>query len=213
MHFDAICTASVRGAISIPKARVAYQAIMEKGFGFHYYLSADEQEKFEPHLNSIEEEEPMELEEAESDLQKKSNRVRSKEEYERYKYVLPHERVLGSYKHDKSLHQEIMAGEALGNLDNGSRLTLHYDTTSRSRIEGEWPALILNFLNSHPEKCKMIKLRALFFAYEDRDQIARLIVETLMRLSVATGESFSPKQLWENIYAFIVHDRCCHQKP
>ena len=56
---DAICTASVRSAISIPKARVAFQAIMEKRFGHRYYLSAAEQKKFEPNLQIItEEEEP-----------------------------------------------------------------------------------------------------------------------------------------------------------
>ena len=45
--------------------------------------------KSEPRLHSIEEEEPMELMEAESDLQKKSNQVRWKKEYEGYKYVFP----------------------------------------------------------------------------------------------------------------------------
>ena len=53
----------------------------------------------------------------------------------------------------------------LVNLADTTRVTLHYDTTSRSRIDGEWPALILNLLDKDPEKCKMVRLRALFFAY------------------------------------------------
>ena len=43
------------------EAPVTYQPIMGEEFGYHYFLSADEQEKFEPCLQSIEEEEPMEL--------------------------------------------------------------------------------------------------------------------------------------------------------
>ena len=189
---DAITTVSIRCAISIPKARMAYQAVMEKRYGHRYYLSSDEQRKFEPVLESISEEEPQ--------LPKQ---IRRKEDYSIYRYVLPSKKVIGCYKHDKSLHQEIVAGKALGELDPGTRVTLHFDTTSRSRIDGEWPALILNFLNKDKIKCKMIRLRALFFAYEDREQITKLIVETLNRLSVATAGEFSPKILWENIYAYM----------
>ena len=190
---DAISTASVRCAISIPKARVAYQAIMEKRYGHRHYISAEEQRKFEPNLVDIEEEEEPQ----------QPKRVRSKDDYAAYKVVLPSEKVVGTFKHDQSLHQEITAGEALGNLDTGTRVTLHFNTTSRSRLEGEWPALILNFLNNDESKCKMTRLRALFFAYEDREQITKLVVETLHRLSAATGNKFSSKTLWENIYSFM----------
>lgn len=190
---DAIATASVRCAISIPKARVAYQAIMEKRFGHRYYISAEEQRKFEPLLSVIvEEEEPPQ-----------TKHVKSKDDYAAYKYVLPSNKVVASCKHEKALHQEIIAGNALGNLDTGTRVTLHFDSTSRSRIDGEWVALILNFLNDDESKCKMIPLRALFFGYEDREQIIQLVLETLRRLSVATGNKFSAKTLWENIYAFM----------
>ena len=57
----------MRSAISIMEAPVTYQPIMEE-FGYNYLLSANEQEKFEPCLQSIEEDEPMELKEAEPDL-------------------------------------------------------------------------------------------------------------------------------------------------
>ena len=49
----------------------------------------------------------------------------------------------------------------------------------------------------------MYHLRALFFAYEDRDQIAKLVYETLTRLSVATGGITTAMDLWHNIYAFM----------
>ena len=160
-----------------------------------YYVSAEEQSKFEPVLaDIIEEEEPN---------PQQPKRVRSKEDYAAYKFVLPSEKVVAKYKHDQSLHQEVDAGNLLGNLESSTRVSLHYDSTTRSRIEGEWPALILNFLDDDSTKCKMIPLRALFFAYEDREQITKLVLETLNRLSAATGNKFSPRALWENIYAFM----------
>ena len=45
----------------------------------------------------------------------------------------------------------------------------------------------------------MFSLRAIFFAYENREQIMKLIVETFKQLSVASSGAFSSKKLWENI--------------
>ena len=86
----------------------------------------EEHKAFEPSLQALNEEERSE-----------SKQVRSKDQYESYKYVLPSDRAVVSYKHDKFLHQKIMAA---------SKVTLHYDTITRSRIDGEWPAVILNIV-------------------------------------------------------------------
>ena len=107
--------------------------------------------------------------------------------------------MVEEYKHKKALHQEIAAAKALGNLDEGTKVTLHYDTTSRSQVDGEWLSLLLNFLNDDPTKCRMFSLGAIFFTYENREQIVKLIVETFRQLSVASSEAFSSKKLWENI--------------
>ena len=164
---------------------------MEKRYGHQYYISAEEQRKFKPNLVDIEEEEEPQQPKC----------VRSKEDYAAYKFVLPSEKVVGTFKHDQSL-QEITAGEALGNFDTGTIVTLHFDTTSRSRLEGEWPALILNFLNNDESKCKMTRLRALFFAYEDGTN-NETGCGNPSPLSAATGNKFSSKTLWENIYSFM----------
>ena len=58
------------------------------------------------------------------------------------------------------------------------KVTLHFDTTSRSKIDGDWPCLILIFSDK-----RRFPLRPIFFAYEDRAQIIRLIVETYNRLA------------------------------
>ena len=84
------------------KVRVAYQAIIEKRYSHRYYLSAEEQKTFEPYLVDIEEEGDTQL----------SQCVRSKEDYVAYKFVLLSEKVVGIFKHDRSLHREIASGEA-----------------------------------------------------------------------------------------------------
>ena len=71
---------------------------------------------------------------------------------------------------------------ALWSKDENVKSTLHYDTTTRNTIDGEWPAIILYFSNGDE-----YSLRPLFFAYEDRNQIAELFVETYSRLSVAAS--------------------------
>ena len=186
---DAIATVSYRAGISVAKARIATKAVAEKMYGHHYALEVQKSSV----LETIDEtaEEPV------------SKKPRTKDDYEKYKYVLPSNKSINTYKHMKALVQEIDAANALRNKDKDTKVTLHYDTTSRSRIPGEWPGLILNFLNKNPSLCKMFTLRALTFAYEDRNQIAKLVLETFERLATATNGSSSAKDLWENVTAFM----------
>ena len=99
-------------------------------------------------------------------------------------------RTIIEYKQFQAAQEERDAGVALFQKDAGTKATLHFDTTSRNNIDGEWPSLILNFW-----------LRPLFFAYEDRANIIRLIIETYERLPVAaTVETYFPVSaciLWE----------------
>ena len=182
---DTIATVSYRAGISVPKARVATQTVCEKLYGHEYHLEKQE-------LASIaEKQEPP------------NKKPRTSKDYVPYKNVLPSVKSINTYKHLKAMHQEIEAGEALMNKDAQTKVTLHYDTTSRSRIPGEWPCLILNFLNKDPKMSKMFTLRALTFAFEDRNQIKILIMETLSMLSTATDGAVTPKDLWEKIDAFM----------
>lgn len=182
---DTIATVSYRAIISVPKARLATQTVCEKLYGHKYYLE-------KPKLTTIQEEdEPL------------SKKPRTIKDYEQYKNVLPSIKAVNTYKHLKAMHQEIEAAEALMNKDENTKVTLHYDTTSRSRIEGEWPCLILNFLNSDSSKCNMFPLRALTFAYEDREQIKSLVLETFQRLATATSNIATSKMLWGKVDAFM----------
>ena len=107
-------------------------------------------------------------------------------------------------KHKKALLKELKAAKALFHKKASTKVTLHYDTTKRSRVKGECPCLILNFKDDDPSQSKMLSLRPIFFAHEDREQIEDLMVETLKRLAVAVDEpGCTASKLWENIYAFM----------
>ena len=188
---DTIATVSYRAGISVSKARVATQTVCDKLYGHNYHLQKPNQTKLSTIDEEEEEEEPM------------NKKPQTAEDYKSYKYVLPSEKSINTYKHLKAMHQEIIAAESLMNKNGDTKVTLHYDTTSRSRLEGEWPGLILNFLSKDPEKCKMFNLRALRFALENRIQIKKLILETLARLSAAVNGEMSSKELWEKINAFM----------
>ena len=63
---------------------------------------------------------------------------------------------------------------------------------------------MFNFKDKDPLECRMISLRPLFFAYEDREQIISLIVESLKRLSVAANKlDVTASNLWEKIDAIM----------
>ena len=86
-----------------------------------------------------------------------------------YTNVLPSSRTILKYKHLQATQEETNADVALFNNIKPGKLTLHYDTTPRINIDGKWPSLILNFNNG-----KSFRLRPLFLAYEDRENICRL---------------------------------------
>ena len=86
------------------------------------------------------------------------------------------------------LTQEIIAVKALFSKKETTKVTLHDNTTSRSRIDGDWLSLMFNFKDKDPLECRMISRRPQFFAYEEREQIIFLIVESLKRLRVAANK-------------------------
>ena len=63
---------------------------------------------------------------------------------------------------------------------------------------------MFNFKDKDPLECQMISLRLLFFAYEDREQIVSLIVESLRRLSVTGNKlNVTASNIWEKIDAIM----------
>ena len=119
---DAIVTASYESRISLDKARVAYKVFALKVNGDKYYLSREEQLKYEPKLDPI-----IEGDEPES------KKPRTSEDYKAYEFVLPDRRVLGDFKHNKAMQKEIIAAKALA--EKASSLALLYITTQHRVAE------------------------------------------------------------------------------
>ena len=87
--------------------------------------------------------------------------------------ILPSARTISDYKHMQASEAERNAAIALYQKPDNIKRIMHYDSTSRSSIDGEWPSIILK-LSSGQE----YRLRPLFFAYEGREQITNLFIET-----------------------------------
>ena len=63
------------------------------------------------------------------------------EDYAVYKHVLPSAKTITDYKQLFAIQEEKDAATTYNMLD-GIKCTLHYDTTQRCKIDGEWPAII-----------------------------------------------------------------------
>ena len=113
-----------------------------------------------------------------------------------YTYVIPSARTINDYKQMQASQVERDAACKLLSMDSHIKSTLHYNTTSRNRIDGEWLSKFFAFSSGEE-----FVLRPVFFAYEDRQQIVDLLVETYHRLllavSVHLGQEITSKQLWE----------------
>ena len=132
--FATIATMSYKVAISVDKARVAVQATCKKMYGHLYYITKEEQRKYEPHLKRID---AVDEERNDESSEPKTKKPHFSEAYKNYQYVLPERRVVNEFKHKKALQQEITAAKALAKKADTTRVTLHYDITSHCRIDGE----------------------------------------------------------------------------
>lgn len=110
-------------------------------------------------------------------------------EWKVYKNILPSSKTINNHKQTMAIQQERDAAISLLNKFSATNVTRHYDATSRSQIYGDWPALIL-----------------IFFAYEDRAQIIRLVIETYEQMAATLNtEEFNvtAKMLWEKTNAVM----------
>ena len=99
----------------------------------------------------------------------------------------------------KSITSGDSCSKCIINKPESSKITLHYDTMSRSCIEDEWPSLIINAIGDNPLLSDMISLRPLSLAFENHEQIAKLIIETLKQLLTTTQGQYSPQMLWNSL--------------
>ena len=104
---DIIATVSYKELISVKKARLKVQTTCRKFYNHFYYLTPKQQTKYEPQLDTIEEESDLEIPPA-------TKKPRSPDIYKSgYRYVLPDRKAVSDSKHKKSLHREIQTARAL----------------------------------------------------------------------------------------------------
>ena len=192
---------SVKCGISTAMATVAVQAVCEELYGHTYYLSKEEAIEKNPNLSKYKDSLPSVPKRPRlAKLKQSAKPISSKKDYIPYKDVLPSARTLNDYKQLMAVQTESEAADALHNTSPGVLCTLHYDTTKRCKIDGEWPSIIFSF----SDKQRYV-LRPIFFAYEDRKQIVNLLVETFERLALLVNGGanqlplISAKSLWEKI--------------
>ena len=130
-------------------SREAVRITCETMYDDQFYTSKEEAIEKDPSLKCLRKETDK------ATLIKSSKRVKVKEtvphsleEWKVYENVLPSSKTINNHKHTLAIQQEKDAATALNNISPGAKVTLHYDSTSRSKIDGDWPALILIFSNN-----------------------------------------------------------------
>ena len=75
--------------------------------------------------------------EIEEPQEPKYKNPRTTEQYSIYKDGLLSAKIVNNYIHKKSIHQEIEASAFLAKKKETTKVTLHFNSKTRSRIEGE----------------------------------------------------------------------------
>lgn len=178
---NACALVSTCSGVSAEMSRRIVKIIAKELYGHNLYLTPEEQ---------------AEGESIEMTLDQKAN-----QSIQDRTYVIPSARTITDHKQLMASETETEAAIALLEKDSCVKAIIHYDTTSRNNIDGDWPTIILRLSNGEE-----FRLRPIFFAFEDREQIT-LFTETFKRLAVAVsirqGVTIEAKVLWEKIDALM----------
>ena len=125
------------------------------------------------------------------------------EDYKAYADVLPSARSIHKKKMRITNQCEVDLAIALVKcIQRGLKSCIHYDTTQRSGIPGDFVSLVMSFSN-----LESFRFMPLYFAYEDRENIIRYFVESYQRLSICStevqGHPVSAASLWEKTDAIM----------
>ena len=173
--------------ISSNQARLAFQIVSEIFFKMKYYLSPSEvQENMYTETITSTSDVPLDP--------PSNKRPRSKQQYVNYECVLPSKKSIDRMKQLMAIQEERNAALALLDGLPDEVMTVKYDTTSRRRLNGEWPSIILKSSSG-----KKYRLRSLHMSLENRQNIVQLFLATLGRLEIA-GKVDS-KVIWSKIGA------------
>ena len=160
---------SVVAGISPQTSRLACQTFAKEFYGHIYYI--DPKEKNPEH---------------------QAKRPKNNADYYDYKDVFPSNKTIAYFKHDISLKREFECATSLKMKREETKAILHFDTTKRCRIEGDWPSLIID-LRSPPKLVYYIHY-ALFFSLL---KIEEILQDSLLKPSIAC---LLPFNLLQNYY-------------
>ena len=180
------CKLSFICGVSLETSRKVVQVVCKNLYDHNVYLTPEKQSEGE-----------QEIFNQEKQIRNKKAPVTA-EQYENYKFVLPSIRTIADYKQCKGSQMEREAAIHLLNKGLNVKATVHFDSTSRCSVDGEWPSLIIIFSDGQE-----FRLQPLFFVYEDHDQITELFVETFKRLSISASvsenQNTTPATMWEKV--------------
>ncbi len=100
----------------------------------------------------------------------------------------------------QAIQQKRNAALAILGSSNEDKVTIHYDTTTRRQISGEWIYVIVRLASG-----KMFRMSPLSLAVETRENITTLMVEIIKHLSLATCNRASQVDLWRKVFAFMTN--------
>jgi hypothetical protein len=181
----ALALACVDAGITPNQSRKAFKSFAKNFYGQIFYL--DEAEFDAVNFNS----DCVELIDREVE-EPPSKRPRSAKDFSKFAHILPSPQVVSDEKHNLAIVREGDAAKALLEKPEKSKATLHYDSTTRAKIQGEWTSLILEFSDG-----RVFDLKPLTMAIENSENIANFFVEELTRLSVIAKVRVT--DIWEAV--------------
>ena len=114
--------------------------------------------------------------------------------FEVSKDVLPSIKTISRIKHLMAIKQESNIALALLDTMPSDVVTVHYNTTTRERLNGEWPSVIIKMSNG-----KKFKFHSINMAIEYRKKTVNLFLASLSGLALTAN--CNKEELWKKIRA------------
>jgi hypothetical protein len=188
---ECLALGCVDAGTTINQGRKFFVSVSRTYFGQDYVL--------EPQDGHEIEEEGEEVDET-HELEPPCKRPYSNEDYEkRYSNVAPSYKSVYNTMHTLAIVAECNMAVQLLEKGPDTKAALHYDTTSRRKVQGELTSLVLVFSNG-----RTFRLRPFNIAKETRQSIADFFVAEIRRIAMA-AEVDDPAKIW-NVVDSIMTD-------
>ena len=160
--------------LSVELSRKIVQIVCKELYQHDVYLSPSEQLLGEEGI-------------ATNDTNEKGHIPVLKKDLKNYTYVIPSSHTIADYKQIRASEMETMAAKALYKKEDEVKSFVHFDTTSRSSIDGDWPFIILRTSNGEEFRLRLflhlkIKIKSLIFLLKSLNVSALQLVSLKISL-------------------------------